>query len=181
MQDGPSLGRASDTLLSAGEIGARVVEMGRQISADYDGQTLVAVVILRGAFVFASDLVRNLDPHLDVKMDFVRASSYGDRVVSSGVVELQGPDRTLVSGQHILIVEDVVDTGRTLGALSRQLNTLGVASLEVAALLSKDRAREVDVPVRYVGFHIPDVFVVGYGLDYGQSFRHLPDVRVLRT
>ena len=167
-------------LISASEIQARVAEMGREISADYSGRRLSVAIILKGAFIFASDLLRQLDSDLDVEIDFVRASSYGDDIVSSGHVLLEGPNPELVSGNDVLIIEDVVDTGRTLSALIRRVESMKPRTVEIAALLSKDR--EPNAPtVRYIGFHVPDVFVVGYGLDYAQNYRHLPDIRVPTT
>ena len=115
-----------------------------------------------------------------IEMDFARASSYGADTVSSGRVVLEGPDPALVAGHDVLLIEDIVDTGRTLEALVRRIQSMGAASVEIAALLSKDRVSDAP-PVRYLGFRIPDVFVVGYGLDYAQNYRHLPDIRVLAT
>ena len=169
-----------DALISAIAIQERVAELGRQISADYRGDKVVATIILKGAFIFASDLLRQIDPGLNVEIDFVRASSYGDDTVSSGRVVLEGPDPALVADQKVLVIEDIVDTGHTLKALTSRIKAMGARSVEIAALLSKDR--NPDAPyVRYLGFHIPDVFVVGYGLDYAQNYRHLPDIRVLAT
>jgi hypoxanthine phosphoribosyltransferase len=177
------LSRPSDVkpLISATEIAARVSEMAREISQDYRGKPLVAVVILRGAFIFASDLVRHLDADIDLNIEFIHASSYRDATVSSGRVELAGPDPTLDRKRHVLIVEDVLDSGLTVREVVRHLQLMSPPSIEIAALLSKERSVHRPTTARYVGFRIPDVFVVGYGLDLAQHYRHLPDISVLRS
>jgi hypoxanthine phosphoribosyltransferase len=178
MTEGLSPLEDSAPLISAAEIRARVAEMSREISTDYGNRTIVAIIVLKGAFIFASDLVRQIDQDLDLEVDFVRASSYGADTVSSGRVVLEGPDPALVAGHDVLLIEDIVDSGLTMGALIRRIQSMGPASVEIAALLSKDRERDAPA-VRYLGFHVPDVFVVGYGLDYAQKYRHFPDIRVL--
>lgn len=172
---------AGEPLIDAGQISARVSELGDEISADYEGRAPVLLITLKGAFVFASDLLRELRPDTDPRVEFVRASSYGDDIVSSGSLRLVGPDPPSVHDQDVLILEDILDTGRTLTALKARIRTLGARSVEIAALLVKDRPIPERPRPRYVGFHIPDVFVVGYGLDYAQRYRHLPDVRVLEA
>lgn len=168
-----------EPLIGAGQIAARVSELGNEISADYRGRAPVFVITLKGAFVFASDLLRQLRPDTDARVEFVRASSYGDNIESSGSVGLVGPDPPSIQDRDVLVLEDILDTGRTLTTLEARVRTLGARSVEIAALLVKDRRIPERPRPRYVGFHIPDVFVVGYGLDYAQRYRHLPDVRVL--
>lgn len=157
-----------------------MAELGREISSDYRNRTPVFLVTLKGAFVFASDLLRRLPTAADVRVEFARASSYRNDTVSSGSIDLVGPDPPSVSGRDVLILEDILDTGRTLTALEARIWSLGARSVEIAALLVKERSIAERPHPRYVGFRIPDVFVVGYGLDYAERYRHLPDVCVLR-
>jgi hypoxanthine phosphoribosyltransferase len=156
----------------------RVGELAAQISRDYAGKELLIVGILNGAFVFMADLIRALD--IPCTVDFVRMASYGAASVSSGEVLIRKDLETPVAGRDILIVEDIVDTGFTISRLMEILRERRPASLKVCALLDKWERRKVPFLADYVGFPIPDAFVVGYGLDYNEQFRFLPDVRVLR-
>ena len=169
----------AEILISEGELQARVAELGRAISTDYQGKDLLAVCILRGAVVFLSDLIRHITvPH---EIDFMAVSSYGGgRTESSGVVRILMDLRTHIGGRDVLIVEDIVDTGLTLAYIIENLNTRRPASLRTCVLLNKQARRQVDVPLDYVGFDIPDKFVVGYGLDYDERYRNLPFVGVLK-
>jgi hypoxanthine phosphoribosyltransferase len=165
-------------LVDAGRIAARVAEMGRAISRDLAGrEPVVAVVILKGAVVFAADLVRHLD--LDIRLDFMAVASYGQSTRSSGVVRFEKDLEQDIQGRHVLVIEDIVDTGLTLKYLQEALRRRSPASLVTACLLDKVGRRQVDAAVDYVGFSIPDRFVVGYGLDHAGRYRNLPDVRAL--
>lgn len=166
-------------LLSEGAIRDRVAELGAAVSRDYAGRELVMLAVLRGAAIFAADLSRAVaTPHL---LDFVGLESYGHATHSSGRVRLTTAMPEHAAQRHVLIVEDIFDSGRTLSWLIRELQPLAPLSVEVCTLLVKDRSRaERGVRVRYEGFHIPDEFVVGYGLDFAQRYRHLPYIGVLR-
>ncbi len=151
--------------------------MGAQISADYAGEDLLLVAVLKGAFMSLADLSRHIT--IPVDMDFMAVSSYGDATKTCGVVRiLKDLDRE-IAGRHVLIVEDIVDSGLTLSYLLRNLRVRGPASLEIATLLLKPGLQKVDLDVRYVGFEIPPDFVIGYGLDYYGQYRNLPFVAVL--
>ncbi len=164
-------------LISEQEIKAKIAELGRQITADYQDKDLMLVGVLKGAVMFMVDLARAIN--LPVEIDFMATSSYGASTESSGVVRiLKDLDRS-ISGRNILIVEDIVDTGLTLKYLREILSDRGPASIRICALLNKRKARKADVDLDYVGFEIPDEFVVGYGLDFGEIYRNLPFVGVL--
>lgn len=165
-------------LLSKEEIAAKVGELGRQISEDYRGKNLLVIGILKGAIVFMSDLIREIKtPHA---IDFMAVSSYGASTESSGVVRIMKDLERSVDNVHILIVEDIVDTGLTLKYLVENLRARNPLSVKVCTLLDKASRRKVDIEVNYNGFAIPDEFVVGYGLDYNERFRHLPYVGILK-
>jgi hypoxanthine phosphoribosyltransferase len=166
-------------LVPAHEIEAKVAELGRRISQDYAGiRQLLAVGVLKGSAVFMADLVRVIS--VPVSFDFMAVASYGQLSSSSGVVRiLKDLDQT-IEDQHVLLVEDIVDTGLTLNYLLETLRTRNPASLRVCVLLDKPSRRKIEVPVDYLGFVIPDEFVVGYGLDYNEFYRNLPDVWVLK-
>ncbi len=156
---------------------ARIAELGREISRDYTGKTPILIGVLNGSFMFIADLMRALD--IDCEVDFWKLSSYGAEKVSSGQVrELKKVDATL-EGRHILIVEDIVDTGLSMQYILDRMNAYNPASLRVVTLLHKPDATRSDVQLDYVGFHIPNVFVLGYGLDYGQLGRNLPEIYLL--
>jgi hypoxanthine phosphoribosyltransferase len=165
------------TLVSADQIQTRFAEMGAEITADYQGKDLLLIAVLKGAFMSLADLSRHIA--LPVDMDFMAVSSYGDATKTSGVVRiLKDLDRE-IAGRHVLIVEDIVDSGLTLSYLLRNLEVRGPASLEVATLLLKPGLQKVDLDIKYVGFEIPPDFVIGYGLDYYGQYRNLPYVAVL--
>jgi len=168
----------TEILFPKAVIERRVGELAAQISRDYAGKELLIVGILNGAFVFMADLIRALN--IPCTVDFVRMASYGAESVSSGEVLIRKDLETPVAGRDILIVEDIVDTGFTLSRLMEILRERRPASLKVCAFLDKRERRRVPFVADYVGFPIPDAFVVGYGLDYKEQFRFLPDVRVLR-
>lgn len=164
-------------LIPESEIRRRVAEIGRLVSEDYRGRDLVLVGALKGAFVFLADLARAVAiPH---EVDFVRASSYGNASSSSGTVRVACDVSLDLKDKHVLLVEDIYDTGCTMATLLERLAAKGPASLEICALLVKNRPREAEVAIRYAGFQIENVFVVGYGLDFAERFRHLPYVAVV--
>jgi hypoxanthine phosphoribosyltransferase len=169
-----SIGR---TVIAPEELQRRIKELAADVSKDYDGKDVLLLGILKGAVFFLSDLMRQLE--IPAEVDFMAISSYGSATKSSGVVRiLKDLDRP-IEGRHVLIVEDIVDSGLTLRYLLGNLGGRNPASLEVCALLSKREARVVDVPVSYVGFEIPNEFVIGYGLDYDERYRALPYVATL--
>jgi hypoxanthine phosphoribosyltransferase len=161
-------------LYSRDQIARRVRELAGVISADYSGTDLVLVGILRGAFVFLADLIRQLT--IPVVVDFVGAASYGSRTQTSGQVALTKELQVPVSGRELLLVEDIEDTGITLEAIHNALKKLGPRSIKVCTLIDKRERRLVDMPVDYVGFTIAEGFVVGYGIDYADRYRYLPDI-----
>ena len=165
-------------LLSAEEIRAQVAELGRKISEDYQGKELVVVGILKGAAIFCADLLRQIT--VPVAIDFMAVSSYGASTKSSGVTRIMKDLDQGVEGRHVLLVEDIVDTGLTLRYLREYLGGRGPASLAIAVLLDKPSRRQAEVKVDYVGFEIPDEFVVGYGLDFAEQYRNLPYIGVLK-
>jgi hypoxanthine phosphoribosyltransferase len=167
----------SAVVITEKRIQARLVELAEQIDADYAGRDPLLIGVLKGAVVMMADLTRAL--RLPIEMDWMAVSSYGSGTRSSGVVRiLKDLDRD-ITDRHVLIIEDIVDTGLTLSWLVANLGSRGPASVEVCALLRKPDAAKVHVPVRYVGFDIPDEFVVGYGLDYAGRYRNLRDVGTL--
>ena len=167
----------AEVLFSREVIDQRVRELAGQISRDYAGREPLVVGILNGAFIFMADLIRALD--VRCRVDFVRMASYGEGSVSSGEVRIGKDLETPIAGRDVLIVEDIVDTGLTLSRLVEILRSRQPASLRVCAFLDKRERRRVPFTADYVGFTIPDRFVVGYGLDYNEEFRFLPDVRVV--
>jgi hypoxanthine phosphoribosyltransferase len=167
-----------DVLFDAATIDRRVREMGREITAAYGGEPLVLVAILKGSFVFMADLARAID--LPLRTEFMAISSYGDDTESSGVVKIISDLGHPVEGQHVLIVEDIVDTGLTMQYLLQNLSTRRPASIKVCTLLHKPDNAVVDVHLDYVGFEIPNEFVIGYGLDLRNRFRNLPFIGVYR-
>jgi hypoxanthine phosphoribosyltransferase len=165
-------------LVSEQEIQAKLAELGAQISRDYEGESLLLIGVLKGAFVVMADLARYIS--LPVEFDFMAVSSYGAATKTSGVVRiLKDLDHDL-ENRHVLIVEDIVDSGLTLNYLLKNLRARRPRSLEVAALLHKRGIQKVAITMRYVGFEIPPEFVVGYGLDYGERYRNLPYVATLK-
>ena len=173
------LGRAVRRIAyDAVEIQRRVGELGAEITAAYPDGDLLVLGLLKGSFVFLADLVREIRRPLHV--DFLVASSYGDGTESSGVVRLVYDPETVLEGKHILLVEDIVDSGRTLARLIELLAARRPQSLEICALLHKHVATTLHHPTRFVGFDAPNEFLVGYGLDHGENFRHLPYVASLK-
>ena len=166
-----------DTMLSADKIAQRVRELGAQITKDYAGKPIFVIGVLKGSFIFLSDLVRSIEAPLNI--DFLGVSSY-QGTESSGVVKITHDLTKPIQGKHVLIVEDIVDTGLTLQYLVENLKTRNPASLKVACLLDKPSRAKVRVPVEYVGFTIDDEFVVGYGLDYDGLYRNLPQIAIYR-
>ena len=160
--------------MSADELQRRVSELGAEISRDYAGRSLLLVGVLKGAVFFLSDLMRFIE--IPVEVDFMAVASYGSATDSSGVVRILKDLDVAIEGRDVLIVEDIVDSGLTLQYLVRNLGSRNPSTLEVCALLTKPERRKVDLPTRYVGFEIPDRFVVGYGLDYAERHRNLPYV-----
>ncbi len=165
-------------VVSEQEIADKVAELAGAIDADYAGREVLLVGVLKGAVMVMADLARAL--RTPAAMEFMAVSSYGTSTSSSGVVRILKDLDKDISGRHVLVVEDIIDSGLTLSWLLRNLHARGPASVEVCALLRKPEAQKVEVPVRYVGFDIPDEFVVGYGLDYAERYRGLPFVGVLR-
>lgn len=174
----PLMSHIDHTLFSREEIAQRVEALGSQISQDYAGQDLLMVGVLRGVAVFIGDLVRAVS--IPMEIDFMAISSYGSATRSSGVVRILKDLDENVTGRHVLVIEDIIDTGLTLSYLLRQLMERRPASVEICTLLDKPARRLAEVPVKYVGFTIPDKFVVGYGLDYAQKYRNLPFLGVLK-
>ena len=166
-----------EVLVEAGELQRRVAELGAQITRDYAGRSLLLIGVLKGAVFFLSDLMRYIE--IPVEVDFMAVASYGSATDSSGVVRILKDLDASIEGRDVLIVEDIVDSGLTLQYLLRNLGSRNPRTLDVCALLTKPERRKVDLPVRYVGFEIPDRFVVGYGLDYAERHRNLPFVAVL--
>lgn len=166
-------------LISEEEIKNKVFELGQAISSDYTGKDLVLVSVLRGAILFIADLVRTIS--LPVTIDFMAISSYGPSTESSGVVKVVKDLEENIVGRHVLVIEDIIDTGLTLNYLLRNLSARDPASLNVCVLLDKAARRiAYNLPIKYKGFDIPDVFVVGYGLDFRQKYRNLPYVGILK-
>jgi len=166
-------------LITEQEIRRRIVELGHQISNDYSKTSLMLVGILRGSFIFLADLIRAISLEEPVEVDFMSVSSYGDSTATSGTVHIEKDLGISVDGKDVIIVEDIVDTGLTLFHVYNILSGRGARSLRVAALLEKPGNSKYKRPLDYVGFKIPNKFVVGFGLDYAQQYRNLPDIRVL--
>jgi hypoxanthine phosphoribosyltransferase len=166
-----------EILIDEVTLAARVAELGAEVSSDYQGRDLLLIGVLKGAVFFMADLMRHLTVPCEV--DFMAISSYGDSTDSSGIVRILKDLDINIEGRDVLVVEDIIDSGLTLSYLMRNLESREPASLEVCALLTKPARREIDVPVRYVGFEIPNRFVVGYGLDFAERYRNLPYVAVL--
>jgi len=167
----------TETLIDRDRLQRRVAELGEEVSVDYAGRDLLLVGVLKGAVFFMADLMRRLT--IPCEIDFMAISSYGDSTDSSGVVRILKDLDINIEGRDVLVVEDIIDSGLTLSYLMRNLEAREPASLEICALLTKPERREIDVPVRYVGFEIPNRFVIGYGLDFAERYRNLPYVGVL--
>ena len=167
----------AEVLIDEETLRDRVAELGAEISVDYAGRDLMLIGVLKGAVFFMADLMRTIDVHCEV--DFMAISSYGASTDSSGVVRILTDLDANIEGRNVLVVEDIIDSGLTLSYLMRNLESREPASLEVCALLTKPARREIDVPVRWIGFEIPNRFVVGYGLDFAERYRNLRYVGVL--
>ena len=167
-----------EILIGAEELQARISELGAEISADYEGRELLLVGVLKGAVFFMADLMRRIS--VSCEIDFMAISSYGASTDSSGVVRILKDLDLNIDGRHVLVVEDIIESGLTLSYLLRNLESREPASLEICALMTKPERREIDVPVKYIGFEIPNRFVIGYGLDFAERYRNLPYVGVLR-
>jgi hypoxanthine phosphoribosyltransferase len=172
------LGQDMDVLISQQQIAARVAELGAQIAQDYAGKELVLVGVLKGAFVFVSDLARAID--LPLTIDFVALSSYGEATESSGVVKITSDLSKPIEGKHVLVVEDIIDTGLTMRYLLDNLSTRHPASIRICSMLNKPARARTKIPIDYLGFTIEDKFVVGYGLDAAERYRNVPFIGVMR-
>ena len=173
--DDPKIG---DVLVSEQDLQRRVAELGAEVSRDYEGRSPLLVAILKGAVPFLADLMRSLT--VECELDFMAVSSYGSSTDSSGVVRILKDLDASIAGRDVLIVEDIIDSGLTLQYLLRNLRAREPRSVEVCALLTKPERRRVDLPIRYVGFEIPNCFAIGYGLDHEERFRNLSYVAALR-
>jgi len=167
----------TEVLIEAEVLQRRIAELGEEISADYAGRDLLLVGVLKGAVFFMADLMRQLT--IPCEIDFMAISSYGDSTDSSGVVRILKDLDINIEGRDVLVVEDIIDSGLTLSYLVRNLEAREPATLEICALMTKPERREIEVPVRYIGFEIPNRFVIGYGLDFAERYRNLPYVGVL--
>jgi hypoxanthine phosphoribosyltransferase len=173
-QTDPKIG---ETLVAEEDLQRRVGELGAEISRDYEGRDLLMIGVLKGAIPFLADLMRELT--VECEVDFMAVSSYGSATDSSGVVRILKDLDASIEDRDVLLVEDIIDSGLTLHYLLKNLRARNPASLEVCALLTKPERRRVDLPIRYVGFEIPNRFAIGYGLDHAQRYRNLPYVAVL--
>ena len=165
-------------LISAADIQKRIAELGAQIGRDYEGEDVVVIAVLKGSFIFVADLVRAIPSPL-VQIEFLALASYGDETKSSGVVQITADLSKPIEGKHVLVVEDIVDTGLTMTYLLDNLRTRKPLSVKLCSLLHKPSRMQREVPIDYLGFTIPDLFVVGYGLDYAQRYRNVPYLGVL--
>ena len=159
-------------LITKRKLQSRVKSLGRMIAADYGDKRPVFIGILKGSFVFLADLIRAAE--IDCEMDFMSVASYGESQKGAGIVRLTKDVNLNIKGRHIIIVEDIIDSGLTANYIKKYLQLRQPKSIEFVALLNKKKARKVDIDIKYIGFELPEVFVVGYGLDYGERYRHLP-------
>lgn len=167
-----------EILFSQENLATRVAELGAQITADYEGKNLTVIGILKGSNIFTSDLVRKID--LPLNMDFMAVSSYGNATESTGVVRILKDLERSIDNEHILIVEDIIDSGLTLKYLQENLQMRNAASVKICTLLDKPARRKEEVVIDYCGYEVPDEFIVGYGIDYAEKYRNLPFVGVLK-
>lgn len=167
-----------EVLISEEVINAKVKELAGRISNDYKGKDLLVVGVLKGSVIFAAELIKNIT--IPCQIDFMAVSSYGDSSETTGVVRILKDLDSEISGKHIIIVEDIVDSGITLNYLSNYLKSRNASSVEIVSLLTKPSRRKVDIDCKYVGFETPDEFLVGYGLDYAEKYRNLPFVGILK-
>jgi len=168
---------AQTTLISREQINQRVAELGAEITRDFAGTELIALCVLKGAVFFCTDLVRAID--LDVRLDFIQVSSYGDQKESSGVVTILKEPQLDMRGKSVLIVEDIIDSGLSMREISRYIESRGPAVVKTATFLDKPTARKMPFTPEYVGFSIDPKFVIGYGLDYAEKYRNVPEIQVL--
>jgi hypoxanthine phosphoribosyltransferase len=168
---------AQTTLISKDEINRRVAELGAEITRDFAGTELIALCVLKGAVFFCTDLVRAID--LDVRLDFIQVSSYGDQKESSGVVTILKEPQLDMHGKSVLIVEDIIDSGLSMREIHRYIESRGPAMVKTATFLDKPAARKMPFEAEYVGFSIDPKFVIGYGLDYAEKYRNIPEIQVL--
>ena len=168
---------AQTTLFSREQIDRRVAEMAKEISAEFAGTELIALCVLKGAMFFCADLVRQMD--MDVALDFIQISSYGNQKYSSGVVTILKEPQLDMRGKSVLIVEDIIDSGLSMREVFRYIESRGASSVKTATVLDKPKARKVPFTADYVGFSIEPQFVVGYGLDFAEKYRNIPEVQVL--
>ena len=168
---------SSVTLITKEQIQKRVAEMGREISQDYGGQNPIALCVLKGAVFFCSDLMRAIS--IDMALDFIQVSSYGNEKYSSGVVTILKEPQLDMHGRAVLIVEDIIDSGMSMREVFRYIESRGASSVKTVTFLDKPKARKVDFKADYIGFSIEPQFVVGYGLDYAERYRNIPEVQVL--
>jgi hypoxanthine phosphoribosyltransferase len=168
---------AQTTLISRAQIDQRVAEMGKQIEADFAGQELIALCVLKGAVFFLTDLVRNISA--DVALDFIQVSSYGNQKYSSGVVTILKEPQLDMHGKAVLIVEDIIDSGLSMREVFRYIESRGAAVVKTATFLDKPKARKVPFQADYVGFSIEPQFVIGYGLDFAEKYRNIHEIQVL--
>ena len=166
-----------EVLISEAELAEINKRLGAQITADYEGKNLFVVGVLKGSLVFMADLIRHID--VPCELDFLSVSSYGDGTVSSGTLKIKKDLEEDITGKNVIVVEDIIDSGRTLKYLKEDLKGRGAKSVKLCALLSKPARHEVEVEVEYIGYEIPDEFVVGYGLDYAQKYRNLPYIGIV--
>lgn len=172
---------AGSVLISELEIQRRVAEMGAQISEDYKGRSLAVVGILKGSFIFIADLIRHIDSSIPVEVEFITVNSYGSGTASSGELRMDRNIEISLDGKDVLLVEDIVDSGLTLQGVRDLLKTQKTRSVRIAALIEKKSKRRYPLTLDYTGFHIPDVFVVGYGLDLDQQYRNLKEIHILNA
>lgn len=165
-------------LITEDMLQSKIAELGSKITADYMDKDLLLVCVLKGAVIFVSDLMRKIELPLDI--DFMAISSYGSNTKSSGVVRILKDLNTSIEGKHVLIVEDIIDSGLTLSYLVENLKSRGPSSVEICTILDKPDRRAVELEIKYTGFQVPDEFVVGYGLDYAEKYRNLPYIAVLK-
>ncbi len=168
----------AEILVEEADLQRRIGELGAEIAATYEGKNPLLVGVLKGSFMFMADLIRAIPSPIEV--DFIATSAYGAGTYYRGVVRILMDLASDIAGRHVLVVEDIVDTGRTLQYIVENLKTRGPASVRICALLDKPYRREVEIPLDFVGFTVKDVFVVGYGIDYAQGYRNLPFVGVLK-
>jgi len=170
-------GTVGETLIAEEALQARIVELAAKVSEDYVGREPLVIGVLKGAVFFIADLLRHLT--VPCELDFMAVSSYGSSTHSSGVVRILKDLDIPIAGRHVLVVEDVIDSGLTLSYLMKNLASRQPASLEICTLLTKPGHKRLNIPIRYIGFELPDAFVIGYGLDYAERYRNLPYIAVL--